>query len=270
MIADRDRAKRGPAIVKTCEHCKKEYMCPNARKNKSRFCTVTCRNKSGALPRIKYTCQNCNDTFMARPDHGADRRFCSRKCFLDSCIQPTDKECLHCGAIFKAGRSATATWGDGRRLYCSTQCYADGKRILEEKPCVVCGVMFYPRSRNRQETQHTCSNKCRKAFFSGVNAAGFRGGVHVQQQSNHKFVLVGKRQGYVTKYMAEHRLLISKYLGRMIKRTEVVIHINNQGLDNRLSNLYLCESMSEYGKRRNGSLPWPIESNLKTYKETNT
>lgn len=261
--------KRGPPIVKTCEYCKKDYMCPNARKYKSRFCSITCHNKSGALPRTQYTCQNCNDTFMARPDHGADRRFCSRKCFLENCVQPTDKACLHCGSMFTAKRSRTATWGDGRRLYCSKQCYTVGSRTFEEKSCAVCGVMFYPISATHQEKQQTCSNKCKSIFFSGVNASGFRGGEHVQQQSNHKFVLVGKRKGYVGKYMAEHRLLISKYLGRMIKRTEVVIHINNQGLDNRLSNLYLCESMSEYSKRRNGSLPWPKESNLKMYKEQN-
>jgi hypothetical protein len=49
-----------------------------------------------------------------------------------------------------------------------------------------------------------------------------------------------------------------------------VIHINNEGLDNKLSNLYICESMSEYAKRRVGSLPWPKKSNLEEYKELNT
>lgn len=259
--------KYGPAIVKVCENCKNEYMCPNSKKYTSRFCSVVCHNKSQRLPRTQYSCINCNETFMARPDHGADRKFCSRKCFLENCIQPTDKSCLHCGSIFTAGRSATATWGDGRRLYCSKQCHNAGSRTFEDKPCVICGVMFYPISREKQEKQLTCSVKCKNIFFSGVNSSSFRGGEYINQNSNHKFVLVGKRKGYVGKYTAEHRMIISKYLGRMIKRTEIVIHINNQGTDNRLLNLYLCESMSEYGKRRHGSLPWPSESNLKTYKE---
>ena len=92
----------------------------------------------------------------------------------------------------------------------------------------------------------------------------------MQKRTNHKFVLIGKREGYVGKYTAEHRLVIAKYLGRMLTRNEVVIHINNQPSDNRLSNLYLCESLSEYGKRRVGSLPWPKKSNVEDYKEKNT
>ena len=259
----------GPPVIKQCEYCKKEYKCANSRASKSRFCTITCHNKSGLLERVEYKCVNCDDKFMARPDHGADRKFCSRKCFLENCVQPIDKECEHCGGMFTATRSSTATRGDGWRLYCSKKCYAEGSRKFEEKPCVHCGGMFYPRSTQHDATQRTCSMKCASEFFSGTNAHNFQGGVHVQKTTNHKFVLIGKREGYVGKYTAEHRLVIAKYLGRMLTRNEVVIHINNQPQDNRLSNLYLCESMGEYGKRRVGSLPWPKKSNLEDYKEKN-
>ena len=257
----------GPPVIKQCEYCKKEYKCPNSRTSKSRFCTITCRNKSGLLPRVEYKCVNCNDKFMARPDHGAERKFCSRKCFLENCVQPIDKECENCGGVFTAMRSPTAVRGDGWRLYCSKKCYVEGSRKFEEKPCAHCGTMFYPRSAKHDATQRTCSMKCAAEFFSGVNAHNFQGGVYVQKRSNHKFVLIGKREGYVSKYTAEHRLVIAKYLGRMLTRNEVVIHINNQPSDNRLSNLFLCESMSEFARRRNGSLPWPKKSNLKEYKE---
>jgi len=257
----------GPPVVKQCEYCKKEFMCPNHRADKARFCTITCRNKIDLLPRIEYTCVNCDDKFMARPDHGADRRFCSRKCFLENCLQPADKECENCGGMFTAMRSSTATRGDGRRLFCSWKCFTEGSRSFEEKPCVVCGELFYPISAQKNEQQKTCSTKCMAEFFSGVNAHNFQGGEHIVKDSNHKMVLIGKRDGYVGKYMAEHRLFIAKYFGRMLTRGETVIHINNQPLDNRLSNLYLCESMSEYSKRRVGSLPWPKKSNLEEYKE---
>jgi hypothetical protein len=186
---------------------------------------------------------------------------------LENCVQPIDKECENCGGVFTAIRSPTAVRGDGWRLYCSKKCYVEGSRKFEEKPCIHCGAMFYPRSAKHDATQRTCSMKCAAEFFSGANAHNFQGGVYVQKSSNHKFVLIGKREGYVSKYTAEHRLVIAKYLGRMLTRNEVVIHINNQPSDNRLSNLFLCESMSEFARRRDGSLPWPKKSNLKEYKE---
>jgi hypothetical protein len=111
--------------------------------------------------------------------------------------------------------------------------------------------------------------KCSSKFFSGANAHNFKGGVHLQQATNHNFVLIGKREGYVSKYTAQHRLVCAKQIGRMLNRGEVVIHINNDGLDNSPSNLFLCESMSEFSRRRQGSLPWPKQSNLKEYKEKN-
>lgn len=262
--------KRGAPVTKQCEYCKKDYSCPNSRAHKSRFCTITCHNKSGRHERTEYTCVNCDDKFMALPDHGADRRFCSRKCFLENCVQPKDKECENCGDVFTAFRSSTATRGDGYRLYCSKKCYVEGSRQFEEKPCVVCGEMYYPAGAEKNDTQMTCSTKCKSELFSGANCAAYKTGEHIQRTTSHKFLLIGKREGYTTKYIQEHRLVIAKYIGRMLKRTEVVIHINSQGLDNNLSNLFLCGSMSEFAKRRHGSLPWPNKSNLDEYKEKNT
>ena len=256
----------GPPIIKQCEYCKKEYSCPNSRAHKSRFCTITCHNKSGRLQRVEYTCEHCDKNFMAVPDHGADRRFCSRKCFLGNCMQPKEKECNNCGSLFTAIRSSTATQGDGWRLYCSKKCSVEGARTFEERPCAHCGALFYPRSAKHDASQKTCSMKCAAEFFSGVNHHGFKGGVHLQKATNHKHVLIGKREGYVSKYTAQHRLVCAQQIGRLLKRGEVVIHINNDGLDNRPSNLFLCESMSEFARRRNGSLPWPKKSNLNEYK----
>jgi len=201
------------------------------------------------------------------PDHGAERKYCSRKCFLAECVQPVDKLCENCGGIFTAARSTTVTWGDGRRLYCSKKCYTEHSRSFEEKPCAWCGTLFYPISAAKDSTQMTCSPKCKGEFFCGTNSLNFKGGSHIHVQTNHKMVLIGKRKGFVGKYLSEHRLLIAKHIGRMLTRDEMVLHINNQGLDNRLSNLYVCESNSECAKRRLGSLPWPKKSNVNQLKE---
>jgi len=205
---------------------------------------------------------------MARPDHGEDRKFCSRKCFLDYSLRPEPKECENCGGVFLAGRSATATRGDGRRIYCSKKCYTEGSRSFEERPCVVCGKLYYPLGTKKDKNQKTCSLKCMAVFFSGPNGSNWQGGEYISESTNHKMVLIGRRKGYVGKYTAEHRLVVAKYIGRLLERDEVVLHINSQPLDNRPSNLFLCETRSEYGYRRHGSLPWPTTSNLDKFKET--
>lgn len=202
---------------------------------------------------------------MARPDHGNPRKFCSRECFVADALPPLEKECKTCGGLFTATRATSTTTDDGYRIYCSRKCVAEDK-LYEDKPCVVCGTMFYPPSKERSESQLTCSIKCRTEYFSGANSSGFGDGTYVAKNANHKMVLQ-KRPGYVGKYMAEHRLVISRYLGRLLTRSEFVIHINNQGTDNRLKNLFICESNSEFSRRRSGSLPWPDKSNLDTYKE---
>ena len=260
----------GPAVKMQCGYCKKDYMCPNSRVHKTTACSITCANKIRRLARVEYTCVSCKEVFLAMPDHGAERKYCSRKCFLAECVQPVDKLCENCGGVFTAARSTTVTWGDGRRLYCSKKCYTEHSRSFEEKRCAWCGTLFYPISAAKDSTQMTCSPKCKGEFFCGTNSLNFKGGSHIHVQTNHKMVLIGKRKGFVGKYLSEHRLLIAKHIGRMLTRDEMVLHINNQGLDNRLSNLYVCESNSECAKRRLGSLPWPTKSNVDQLKERNT
>ena len=46
----------------------------------------------------------------------------------------------------------------------------------------------------------------------------------------------------------EHILIMTEYLGRELTKDEIIHHINFIRNDNRLENLYLCDSRSDHGK----------------------
>jgi len=49
-------------------------------------------------------------------------------------------------------------------------------------------------------------------------------------------------------YVMEHRLVMEEYLGRYLKKEEVVHHINKNRLDNRIENLMLFKNDMEHKK----------------------
>ncbi len=87
-------------------------------------------------------------------------------------------------------------------------------------------------------------NKCHAKYTTGQMSehSYWKGGrtikndyVYIRLAPSDPFYPMAKTSGYVR----EHRLIMARHLGRLLHRDEVVHHINNNKLDNRIENLEL-------------------------------
>lgn len=86
-----------------------------------------------------------------------------------------------------------------------------------------------------------------KTYSNPLNHPRWKGGKRITDQGyieikspNHPFK---NKQGYVP----EHRLVVEKYLGRYLTKSEIIHHINENPADNRIKNLYLFSKRWKHG-----------------------
>ena len=258
------RVKTGAMLE--CAHCTEQYYVPRCRVGKSRYCSKACFDAAQTTSeRRELRCERCETLFVAPQDHGNWPRFCSRACFQSGAPQPTTKRCPVCDSAFLAERSSHHGV-DGLRIYCSKKCRDEGKKTGSSKVCVCCGNEFYlsPAAQRQRGEESCCSKKCAYEFYTREQSASWKGGEYIDSTVGDVRVNF-PRAGWLSDWVGQHRLVATKAIGRMLKRTEPVLHIDGNKRNNDPSNLFICASLSEAGRRREGSLPWPRQSNLAHY-----
>jgi len=113
---------------------------------------------------------------------------------------------------------------DSRGKYCSRKCSAK-----------------FVSSENARKIGKFNKGKRNGRFFSGRGWLITDGRYKMIFQPYHPFA---QKRGYI----AEHRLVMEKHLGRFLKPEEVVHHKNYDRMDNRIENLLLFRNQSEHSK----------------------
>jgi len=102
-----------------------------------------------------------------------------------------------------------------------------------------------------KETYKSVSEKMR-----GANNPAWKGGVtYFKKKGNYTgvryikcledfYLPMARKDGYIM----EHRLVMAQHLRRLLKRTEVVHHINHDPSDNRIENLMLFKNNYQHKK----------------------
>ena len=103
--------------------------------------------------------------------------------------------------------------------------------------------------KGKNKSKEHCKNisNCKKGLFK-EKSARWKGGRTIDNMGYIR-IRTYDRPKNKSHYVFEHRLVMEKYLGRYLKKGEVVHHINHIKTDNRIENLMLIKNQSEHVKQ---------------------
>lgn len=104
--------------------------------------------------------------------------------------------------------------------------------------CSICGKEYFQFQANFRKAQSAiCSHECKMKFMSAPDGKkkykrGYKLGGHI-------LVKAAEHPNNKKGWVPEHRLIMEKHLGRILRSDELIHHINMKKDDNRIENLYI-------------------------------
>lgn len=207
--------------------------------------------------KIFKRCKECGKKFFKKDNKNIKRwnkrMYCS---FL--CVGKSNKGSKHSEETRKKIREARAKQIIPKESYIKR-----GKEFRKEKhwnwkggypKCLDCGKQLY----------RYASKRCKKCD-----------GKRKRRENHYRWKGGTFKDGYFIKSITgekgnervrEHRLIVEKYIGRKLKRFEIIHHINEIKDDNRIENLYLFKSIGKHNgyhhRLRFGHIEKITKSNL--------
>lgn len=134
--------------------------------------------------------------------------------------------------------------GDGRFREPYEYRGKQSNRYYEETSCAVCGQVTLAHASNiRKYARSVCSAECKRKHRTKPDGAvkfkrGRAGGHVLEKAASHPYAKKG--------FVAQHRLVVERHIGRVLAPHERVHHINCIQDDNRIENLHLCTSVMDH------------------------
>lgn len=178
--------------------------------------------------KIESKCAHCSYVYLKRMDRIRNPDFCSIKCrksYHDKYIKTSRKRsCKTCGADFYP-RQYQLSQGQGK--YCSNECAIPN--LIE------CGST--PEAKKRRLLSWIANgNREKAAAIKGPLHRDFAGKLY---RGGYLYVWTADRG-----YIAKHRLVMERHLGRHLSESEIVHHKDRNRLNNRIRNLELMDRAS--------------------------
>lgn len=221
------------------------------------------------ISKIRWKCEQCKKTFWMKPWEARTKRFCSRLCLHRS---------MHVENPVRPGQRNMATYGERQCLiclqsyvarnviqkYCSQICALKAvwernkNKAVGDRQCEVCGKIFRPK--NTRNAGRYCSRPCNYKGQQGQGNGNWRGGRHIDKEGYAR-VIMPEHPAAVGHggYVKEHRIVMEKMLGRLLRPGENVHHKNGKKDDNREENLELWSRPQLSGQRVEDQVRWARE-----------
>lgn len=152
--------------------------------------------------------------------------------------------CPSCGITFGAKSTPAGYWYIS--TYCSKKCgrasWGNKRKTLT---CPICSTPFVER-RGKTKPQKYCTKRCSEIGMR--NPQGW-----IRRRHGYTVFWTGKAE------VQWHRIVMERRLGRPLRDTETVHHLNGQRDDNADANLELWDHAQPHGQRVPDKIAWCIE-----------